>query len=237
MDVFSQYRFLNKSVFGESFYAFRNRYFDMVGYGNHTPKFKAHMRDEFLDKMHSIAFRVTKDECLDLPDITEESRMVELESKAMKLYKQLEKESYAVLANSEVSAVNVLTKLLRLSQLTSGHLTDDDGNITSVSTAKLNALSDIIDSAMEENKKLVIMARFVNALDERIKSFYTQTALTRLRNAVGLSQSELAERSGVSIRIIQAYEQRMRDINKAQLETIANLSQALDCDAIDLLEK
>ncbi len=237
MDVFSQYRFLNKSVFGENFYAFRNRYFDMVGYGNHTPKFKAHMRDEFLEKMHSIAFRVTKDECLDLPDITEEVRMVELESKAIKLYKNLEKESYIELANSEVSAVNVLTKLLRLSQLTGGYLTDDDGNITSVSTAKLNALSDIIDSAMEENKKLVIMARFVNALDERIKSFYTQTALTRLRNAVGLSQSELAERSGVSIRIIQAYEQRMRDINKAQLATIANLAQALDCDAIDLLEK
>jgi len=163
--VFSQYRFLNKSVFGESFYAFRNRYFDMVGYGNHTPKFKAHMRDEFLDKMHSIAFRVTKDECLDLPDITEEIRMVELESKAMKLYKQLEKESYTELADSEVSAVNVLTKLLRLSQLTGGYLTDDNGNITSVSTAKLNALSDIIDSAMEENKKLVIMARFVKELD------------------------------------------------------------------------
>ena len=33
------------------------------------------------------------------------------------------------------------------------------------------------------------------------------------------------------------YEQRMRDINKAQLATIANLAQALDCDAIDLLEK
>jgi len=165
MDVFSQYRFLNKSVFGESFYAFRNRYFDMVGYGNHTPKFKAHMRDEFLEKMHSIAFRVTKDECLDLPDITEEIRMVELESKAMKLYKQLEKESYTELADSEVSAVNVLTKLLRLSQLTGGYLTDDNGNITSVSTAKLNALSDIIDSAMEENKKLVIMARFVKELD------------------------------------------------------------------------
>lgn len=165
MDVFSQYRFLNKSVFGESFYAFRNRYFDMVGYGNHIPKFRTHMLGDFLEKMHSIAFRVTKDECLDLPDITEEIRMVELESKAMKLYKNLEKESYAVLANSEVSAVNVLTKLLRLSQLTGGYLTDDDGNITSVSTAKLNALSDIIDSAMEENKKLVIMARFVKELD------------------------------------------------------------------------
>lgn len=36
--------------------------------------------------MHSIAFRVTKDECLDLPEIIEEVREVELEPKAMKMY-------------------------------------------------------------------------------------------------------------------------------------------------------
>ncbi|MBQ7541451.1 MAG: DEAD/DEAH box helicase family protein, partial [Clostridia bacterium] len=37
LDVFSQYRFLNPQIFGSSFYAFRNRYFDMVGYGSHIP--------------------------------------------------------------------------------------------------------------------------------------------------------------------------------------------------------
>ncbi len=81
------------------------------------------------------------------------------------------------------------------------------------------------------------ISRFVYALDERLKAFYTQTALTRLRNAAGLSQSELSERSGVNVRIIQAYEQRTRDINKAQFAAIANLAQALDCNAVDLLEK
>ena len=40
IDVFSQYKFLSPAVFGQSFYAFRNRYFDMVGYGNHTPVLK-----------------------------------------------------------------------------------------------------------------------------------------------------------------------------------------------------
>ena len=81
------------------------------------------------------------------------------------------------------------------------------------------------------------ISKFVYALDERLKEFYSQTALTRLRTASGISQSELAERSGVNIRIIQAYEQRTRDINKAQLATIANLAHTLDCNAIDLLEK
>lgn len=166
LDVFSQYRYLNKKVFGDSFYAFRNRYFDMVGYGNHTPKFRIHLLDEFLEKMHSIAYRVTKAECLDLPNITEEVRTVELEADAKKLYKELEKESYTELANSEVSAVNVLTKLLRLSQLTGGHLTDDEGDTNAVSTAKIKALSDVIDAAMDENKKVVIMARFVPELND-----------------------------------------------------------------------
>ena len=84
----------------------------------------------------------------------------------MKLYRQIEKESFAELATSEVSAVNVLTKLLRLSQITGGHLTDDEGDTNAVSTAKHDALSDIIDSIMQENKKLVIMARFVPEMND-----------------------------------------------------------------------
>ncbi len=165
LDVFSQYRFLNKDIFGTSFYVFRNRYFDMCGYGNHIPVFRKQMMDEFLQKMHSIAFRVTKSECLDLPQITEEIRTVELEPKVMKLYKQLEKESFLDLGNSEVSAVNILTKMLRLSQVTGGHLIDD-GDTNSVSTAKLDALSDILDTMLTEDRKLVIMARFVPELND-----------------------------------------------------------------------
>ena len=166
LDVFSQYRYLNRKVFGDSFYVFRNRYFDMVGYGNHIPRFRNYMLDDFLQRMHSIAFRVTKEECLDLPGITEEVRTIELEPKAMKIYKELQKESYTELGKKEVSAVNILTKLLRLSQVTGGHLTDDEGDNNAVSTAKLDALSDILDSAMAEEKKIVVMARFVPELND-----------------------------------------------------------------------
>ena len=81
------------------------------------------------------------------------------------------------------------------------------------------------------------ITKFVSALDDRLKMYYTQTALTRLRTASGLSQNELAVLSGVSVRIIQAYEQRMRDINKAQVSTVAQLAHALDCNLTDLMEK
>ena len=166
LDVFSQYRFLNTAVFGSSFYSFRNRYFEMTGYGNHTPVFRSWMLDDFLRRLHSIAYRVTKAECLDLPETTEEVIPVTLEPKAKRIYEELEKDSVAELRGGEITAMNVLTKLLRLSQVTGGHITDDDTGQHHISTAKLEALSDIIDSAAEQGEKLVIMARFVPELND-----------------------------------------------------------------------
>lgn len=166
IDAYSQYRYLNSRIFGTSFYAFRNRFFFMSGYGQHTPVFKKEMTGDYLRPLHSIAFRVTKAECLDLPEITEEIRTIDLEPKALKLYQKLEEESFAELRDSEVTAPNILTKLLRLSQVTGGHLTDDERDTHMVSTAKLDALSDIIDTAVSENKKLVVMARFVPELND-----------------------------------------------------------------------
>ena len=166
LDVFSQYRFLNPQIFGMSFYAFCNRYFDMGGYGNHTLIFRKWTMDDFLKKLHSVAFRVTKAECLNLPEITEEVRTVELEKDAAKIYDSIETDSYVKMGKSEVTTANILTRMLRLSQLTGGHLTDDDGVVNAVSNAKLNALSDIIDTVIAENKKIVVMARFVPELDD-----------------------------------------------------------------------
>ena len=166
LDVFSEYRFLNSRVFGTSFYAFRNQYFDMVGYGNHIPRFRQWMLDDFLRRMHSIAYRVTKAECLDLPEVTEEVVPVALEPKAMKAYRELEQDSFTELKDGEITAMNVLTKLLRLSQLTGGHVTDDDSGDHRISTAKLDALSDILDSAADQGQKAVVMARFVPELND-----------------------------------------------------------------------
>lgn len=166
LDVFSEYRFVNASIFGLSFYRFRNTYFDMTGYGGHIPVFRQWKLKEFLEKIHSIAYRITKAECLDLPEITEEVVPVALEPKAMKIYRELEQDSFAELAEGEVSAMNMLTKLLRLSQVTGGHVTDDDTGKHHISTAKLDALADIIDSVMEQGRKIVVMARFVPELND-----------------------------------------------------------------------
>lgn len=64
-----------------------------------------------------------------------------------------------------------------------------------------------------------------------------ETELKRRRLALGLSQRELAERSGVAVRSIQQYEQRQKDINKASFSTVIALAAALHCASpMDLYE-
>lgn len=162
IDVFSPYKFLNPAIFGTSFYAFRSRYFDMVGYGNHTPVLKKSMEAELSARLHSIAYRAAKADCLDLPETTDIIRQVELEPAARKIYRSLVKENFAELASGEVTAPNVLTRLLRLSQLTGGFLgNDENAAVQQISSAKLSAMEDILESAVAEGQKLVIIARFL----------------------------------------------------------------------------
>ena len=162
IDVFSAYKFLNPAIFGTSFYAFRSRYFDMVGYGNHTPVLKKSMEAELSARLHSIAYRAAKADCLDLPETTDIIRQVELEPAARKIYRSLVKENFAELASGEVTAPNVLTRLLRLSQLTGGFLgNDENAAVQQISSAKLSAMEDILESAVAEGQKLVIIARFL----------------------------------------------------------------------------
>ena len=63
------------------------------------------------------------------------------------------------------------------------------------------------------------------------------TNLKQIREKTGLSQSGLAEKSGVSVRMIQYYEQGAKDINKAAVLTVVKLADALGADVRDLIEK
>lgn len=62
------------------------------------------------------------------------------------------------------------------------------------------------------------------------------TNLKRIREDKKISQSQLAELSGVNLRTLQYYEQGYKDINKAQGITLYKLAQALECRVEDLLE-
>ena len=78
--------------------------------------------------------------------------------------------------------------------------------------------------------------QFVEAADRRLHSNESITRLARYRTQLGLSQSDLAERSGVPLRQIQLFEQRQRSINKTQAETLLRLGRALHCSMDEIME-
>lgn len=81
------------------------------------------------------------------------------------------------------------------------------------------------------------ITKFVDILDSRMKEYFVETNLKRIRSTYGCTQAELAEASGVSLRSIQMYEQRNKNINKASVDTIYRLAKALGCTMEDLIEK
>lgn len=81
------------------------------------------------------------------------------------------------------------------------------------------------------------ISKFADIADERIRDHFKETNLKRIRSSYGCTQAELAERSGVSLRSIQMYEQRNKDINKASAESLYRISKVLGCTVEDLLEK
>ena len=169
LDFFSQYKFLDENIFGASFYAFRSKYAILGGFQNHQIIGYKNLQ-ELVEKAHGIAYRIKIDEAVELPEFVEETRPVVLEKKAQQIYDSIDKDSFAELISGEVTARNVLTRLLRLSQCTGGFIRDDtNGIVQEISRAKLEALEDIIDGCIDAGKKVVVFARFVPEIDSIAK--------------------------------------------------------------------
>lgn len=167
IDIFSQYRFLDPTVFGMNFYAFRNRYAIMGGFSNRQIVSYKDL-DELIKKEHSIAYRVTKEEALDLPEQTFITRNIRMNTKDRNLYDQIRRNSFAELeSGGQITAPTVLTKLLRLQQFTGGFIQADEGDKPElVFRGKLDALEDILeDYVIEAEKKLVVFCRFRPEID------------------------------------------------------------------------
>lgn len=79
--------------------------------------------------------------------------------------------------------------------------------------------------------------QFVDKVTAMYKAAKPETNLKLLRQKAGLSQRELADLSNIPVRTIQQYEQRQKNINKAQAEYLVMLAKVLYCEVGDLLEK
>lgn len=64
---------------------------------------------------------------------------------------------------------------------------------------------------------------------------YRNTKLKDAREKAGLSQGQLAALTGVSTRVIQNYEQGVRNLNGAKLLTLLQFCKALQCDLQDII--
>lgn len=182
LDVFGQYRFLDPSVYGKSFVAFKNRYAISGGYGGH--EIVGYQREEELaEKFYSIAFRVDAS-VLDLVPPTDVERGCELSPSARKLYTALEQDLYAEMSDGEVTISNVLTKLLRLQQITGGAVTVDGKGIEVVDDAKANLLAEMLEEIGPE--PVVVFCRFVHDLD----------VVASVASELGRTYGELSGRRG-----------------------------------------
>lgn len=173
IDIFAQYRFLNPYIFGWSFVAFRNQYAlmggfngkEIIGYKNLT---------ELNTKIYEHGFRITKVECLDLPDKIYETRYVDLTVQQKEVYDTLRKILIAEFKNSTITVAMALTKILRLSQITSGFIKNDDGQILKFEdNAKLQVLEEIIE---ETEGKIVIWTQFIENI-KIINNFLSNKAI------------------------------------------------------------
>ena len=172
LDLYTQCGFLNSYLLGfDSFYAFRNRYANMIDRnfgGRRVQLIGSYKRlDELADKLKGFSYRVLKDDCLDLPDKVYIRREVDLTDEQSKAYSTMKSAALALLKGKMATAPHVLTQMMRLHQITCGHLRNDDGTITEIKNNRLKELVDLLD---EVEGKVIIWANYVYDIENIVKT-------------------------------------------------------------------
>ena len=173
LDLYTQCAFLDPALLGfKSYYAFRNRYctFDEVyiarGEAIMVPDGYTNL-DELEQKLNQFSIRLTKDECLDIPDKIYQKREIMITGDQKRVYERLRIEALAKFENETISVHNQLTELLRLHQVANGYCKSDDGEILQFNNEKLKALLEILE---ETDQKVIIWATYVHNINEIIAS-------------------------------------------------------------------
>lgn len=192
LDIYGQYRFLDPAIYGTNFHAFRSRYAIMGGFQNRQV-IGYQNQDEFMRRFWRIAFRRELDFGLESVDI---DLTHDLPPAARALYKELDTEFWAEVESDlrlygpgSVTIANAAVKTLRLQQLASGHIKDDDGHVRTIHTARADLLSDWLED-VEPSEPVVVFCRFTHDLAEvrRIAGF-----LGRPYSEVSGSEANLRE--------------------------------------------
>lgn len=161
LDVYGQFRFLEPSIYGTNFRSFRSRYAIMGGFQGHQV-IGYQNQDEFMRRFWRITFRRELDFGLESVDVPMSH---DLPPSARALYHELDTEFWAEVGDSSVTIANAAVKVLRLQQLASGHLRNDDGDVRTIHTARADLLSDWLED-VDPTEPVVVFCRFRHDLNE-----------------------------------------------------------------------
>lgn len=162
LDLYSQFDFLNPDILDQpSFFAFQARYAVVIERKMATHTFKQVVGYRKLDELQKLigdsSFRVTKEECLDLPPKVYTRRDVELTDEQAKAYNQMKEVALAEVEGGLMSTNNALTQLMRLHQIVCGHVKLDDGTVLDLPSNRLDELLSVVS---ESSGKIIIWANY-----------------------------------------------------------------------------
>ena len=165
MDLWAQCRFLDKSLLGDcgdNYYKFQWRYALIkprsVGTHSYNQIIKYINLDELALLLKGFSSRITKDECLDLPAKIYIQRNITLTDEQSRIYQDLKDYALAHLEDDQfMTTTNVMTQLLRMQQVLSGHTKTDDGVFVEIPD---NRLKELMDCVEEIEGKVIIWSRF-----------------------------------------------------------------------------
>ena len=162
LDIYAQYRAIDKSIYGTSFTKFRSRYALMGGWNRQ--QVVGYQRENELRRLfYSRAYRVESDDVLDLPSTLSINLKCDLCPTAQRLYQQVSNQFVADVEGGYITATNALSRLLRLQQITSGYGRLEDGTDIEVDTSKAKILEDTLTDIGKE--PVVVFTRFIHDLD------------------------------------------------------------------------
>jgi len=159
-DIFSQFKVMDADIFGGKWTDFRNKYAVMGGYmGKQVVDCTDIEAIKSTIKDHSI--RVLRKSVMDEPEIEEIVLTIPFEPTAQKRYNELKKAWVTELdSGAVVEGELAITRLMRLQQFCGGFATADDGTVEQISSAKADALADLVATKHAGGEKLVIFHRF-----------------------------------------------------------------------------
>jgi SNF2 family DNA or RNA helicase len=157
LELFAQWKFLDPRMLGESFYAFRELYFAKTPWNEYewNAKPSTATRLEQIKSVYSVSWK--KKDTQDLPPFTSQQIECELSKPQKTAYNEMASDMLTVIDDEAYDASIVLTKLLRLSQITSGFIqnTDTTSKVSFTPNPKLKLLIETIGDLPPDAKFIV----------------------------------------------------------------------------------